>query len=65
MEAELAILEDRMASEEDNEAVVLEYGDLLHRFQMHGGYEYHHTVNKVADGLGIITLLDRPLSQVS
>ncbi len=65
MEAELAILEERMASEEDNESVVHEYGDLLHTFQMHGGYEYHHTVNKVADGLGIITLLDRPLSQVS
>ena len=36
MEAELAVLEERMATESDNESIVGEYGELLHAFEMQG-----------------------------
>lgn len=42
-----------------------EYSEAIERFALIGGYSYHALVDRVARGIGIFDLLDRPLLEVS
>lgn len=41
------------------------YTEALEEFRLHGGYTYENDIEKVARGIGIFHLLERPLKEVS
>lgn len=68
MEARLAYLGDKLASETQEEKLTKymnEYGSLQDRFLELGGYEKDSKIERVAHGLGIQSLLSLPFQQVS
>ncbi|WP_070121012.1 ribosomal protection-like ABC-F family protein [Bacillus marinisedimentorum] len=68
MEEKMKDLEGKMAQEKDSgklERFISAYGDLQEQFTMLGGYEIESDVNKVAGGLQITGLLDKPFSLLS
>lgn len=42
-----------------------EYGNLLEQFNNSGGYEYENKIHGVANGIGILELLEKNLTQIS
>lgn len=64
MERELSSLETQMASDTSNE-VIEKYSSLLEHFRHIGGYEYENKIHQVANGIGILELLDKKLVEIS
>ncbi len=68
MEKKMKDLEEKMAEETDSgkvERFIYAYGDLQEQFTALGGYEMEAEMNKVAGGLHITGLLDKPFSLLS
>lgn len=70
LEAEMAMLEDRMAagrlSDEEMKQALGRYGDLQEVFERRGGYDFETAVEKIFAGLNIGTLaMTRALSSLS
>ena len=64
-EAVLEQAERTMAERTDDTSAVEAYSDALEHFRLVGGYDYSHRIHRVAQGLGILPLLDRPIREVS
>ena len=64
MERELSSLETQMASDSSHE-VIEKYSSLLEHFRHIGGYEYENKIHQVANGIGILELLDKKLVEIS
>lgn len=62
MEKQLKDLEEAMA---DNHDLIDEYTSLLEQFNNIGGYDYENKVHGVANGIGILELLDKKLVEIS
>jgi ATP-binding cassette subfamily F protein 3 len=65
---EIRILEKTIEREEINMAETGEfiaYTEALERYKLIGGYTYENEVERVARGIGIFHLLEKPLSEVS
>lgn len=62
MEAELRELEEVMWTDTDK---IDAYTSLLEQFQHIGGYDYENKIHGVANGIGILDLLDKKISEVS
>ena len=65
---EIRTLEQTIAREEENMAETGEYDaytDALDRYKMLGGYTYENEVERVARGIGIYDLIEKPLANVS
>jgi len=52
MQAQLRRLEREMADPDQREAVLRRYGELQERFELAGGYEYPHEIERVLTGVG-------------
>ncbi|GAB4574620.1 MAG: ABC-F family ATP-binding cassette domain-containing protein [Anaerolineae bacterium] len=66
MEARLAELERQMAANPDDPALIDTYGNLQHRYEHAGGFEYGHRIKMVLTGLGFTEdEYVRPLSKLS
>ena len=66
--AEIRELEQTIAREEIQMAETGEfeaYTEAIERYQLLGGYTYENEVERVARGIGIFDLLEKPLSNVS
>ncbi len=66
--AEIRELERTIAREEEKLADTWEYDaytDALDRYKLLGGYTYENEVERVARGIGIYDLMEKPLSNVS
>ena len=66
--AEIRILETQIEIEEINMAETGEfeaYTEAIERYKLLGGYTYENEVERVARGIGIFELLEKPLSHVS
>ncbi len=64
-EKEMQVMEGRMAEEPENMTLVEEYTILLEQFSVIGWYDYENKVHGVANGMGILELIDKKLSEVS
>ena len=64
-EAVLTEAERAMAEHTDDTSTIEAYSSALEHFRLVGGYDYEHTIHRVAQGLGILPLLDRPIRDVS
>jgi len=65
MKRRLTELERDMADPALAEKAMKAYGTLLETFAAQGGYEMEAALSRVADGLGIAALLDRPFGALS
>ncbi|MDP2090532.1 MAG: ABC-F family ATP-binding cassette domain-containing protein [Candidatus Gracilibacteria bacterium] len=65
MEKQLDIVEEKMNKEPNNIQIIEEYTSLLEQFNNIGGHDYNNRIHNVANGIGILELLDRKLSEVS
>ncbi|UOQ48630.1 ABC-F type ribosomal protection protein [Gracilibacillus caseinilyticus] len=68
IEDKLKQTEKKMATEENNEHIqtlIAEYGILQDQFSINGGYEIESNIEKIAHGLNIQDLLQRPFSTLS
>jgi len=65
MRKRLTELERDMANPELAEKAMQAYGPLLDAFGAKGGYEMEAALSRVAEGLGIARLLDRPFGSLS
>ncbi len=65
MKRRLTELERDMADPALAEKAMKAYGPLLETFGAQGGYEMEAALSRVADGLGIAKLLDRPFGRLS
>lgn len=64
IEQDLRMLEQRMA-EDLSEKLLQQYGEKLALFADNGGYEMESMIQRVATGLGIPHLLERPFNSLS
>lgn len=64
MEQELKSLEEQMQTDTSSETLE-NYSSLLEQFNNIGGYEYENKIHGVANGIGILELLDKKLVEVS
>lgn len=66
-EAEKALLdaENRMTQCPEDMDAIARYTEELDRFRMIGGYETENKLERVARGIGIFELLERPIREVS
>jgi len=62
MDARLKELEDNMT---DHPEIIEEYTSLLEQFNNIGGYDFENKIHNVANGMGILELLDKKLVEVS
>ena len=65
---EIRALEQTIVREEEKMAETGEYDaytDALERYKMLGGYTYENEVERVARGIGIYDLIEKPLANVS
>jgi ATP-binding cassette, subfamily F, member 3 len=63
LEEQLRLMGDQL---NDQPAQVEAYGQLQHRFEVLGGYDYHQRIRRTLTGLGFeAELWDRPLAQLS
>ncbi|GGF33298.1 ABC transporter ATP-binding protein [Halobacillus andaensis] len=58
-------LESEMQDPEKMEKALVQYGELQERFTERGGYEVEASINQVANGLQVASLLDQPFSHLS
>ncbi|RKW24998.1 ABC transporter ATP-binding protein [Candidatus Gracilibacteria bacterium] len=65
MEAELDDLESKMASDSQNMNLIENYTILLEQFNNIGGNDYKNQIHQVANGIGILELLDKKLTEIS
>jgi ATP-binding cassette, subfamily F, member 3 len=61
LERIIAVEEEKMAETGEYDA----YTDALDRYKMLGGYTYENEVERVARGIGIYDLIEKPLANVS
>jgi len=64
VEVKLKELEEKMWSDNSDE-VMTEYGTLLEQFNNKWGYEYENKIHQVANGIGILELLEKKLVEIS
>ena len=64
MESQLQTLEKNMESDTSSE-VLEKYSSLVEQFNNSGGYEYENTIHQVANGIGILELLNKKLVEIS
>ncbi|MDD3646045.1 MAG: ABC-F family ATP-binding cassette domain-containing protein [Candidatus Gracilibacteria bacterium] len=64
-EKELTEVEKDMAENPDDISLIETYTSLLERFNNIGGYDYNNKIHNVANGIGLIDLLDKRLVEVS
>ena len=62
MDTKLKVLEENMT---DHPEIIEEYTSLLEQFNNIGGYDYENKIHGVANGMGILELLDKKLVEVS
>ncbi|NDK09717.1 ABC-F family ATP-binding cassette domain-containing protein [Candidatus Gracilibacteria bacterium] len=62
MERKLKELEEKMS---EDTGVIEEYTDLLEQFGNIGGYEFENKIHQVSQGIGVLELLDKKLSEIS
>lgn len=62
MDAKLKKLEEEMT---EHPEIIEEYTSLLEQFNNIGGYEYENKIHGVANGMGILELLDKKLVEIS
>lgn len=65
MEQELKELEEKMKHESSDIDIMEKYSSLLEHFSNIGGYDYEKEIHNVANGMKILDLLDRKLSEIS
>jgi ATP-binding cassette subfamily F protein 3 len=66
LEKKLAAFAERIEQEPNNDALLMEYSDALHEFEIAGGYEMEHRTAEVLEGLGFSTKdLQRPYNEFS
>jgi macrolide transport system ATP-binding/permease protein len=68
LEGRMRALEQQMevASDEDLDAIMLEYGEVSEQFERYGGYEIDHRVDTVLDGLRVGHIpRERPFATLS
>lgn len=66
LEKELAVLTIKIEKHPEDESLLLTYADMLHEFELAGGYEMEHKAAAVLEGLGFATKdLSRPYNQFS
>ena len=64
MESDLKVLEEKMASDATDENIH-DYTELLENFNHRGWYEYENKIHAVANGLWILDLLEKKLTEIS
>lgn len=62
MEAQIKVLESEMT---EHPEIIEEYTSLLEQFNNIGGYDYENKIHGVANGMGILSLLDKKLVEIS
>lgn len=62
MQTRLQYLEEEMG---ENHELISEYSDLLEQFNNVWGYEYENKIHQVANGIWVLELLNKKLSEVS
>jgi ATP-binding cassette subfamily F protein 3 len=66
MEEELHTLASGLSGKDDDPELLKRYGDLQHRFEHGGGYDYPTRIEQILTGLAFDRAMwDRPLSQLS
>lgn len=65
MEKLLDEVEEKMSNEPNNIEIIEEYTSLLEQFNNIGWHDYNNKIHNVANGIWILDLLDRKLSEVS
>lgn len=61
LEREISVEEEKMAETGE----YIRYTELIEEYKLHGGYTYENEVERVARGIGIFHLLEKPLSHIS
>lgn len=64
IEKTLKELEDAMQSDSSEETMI-QYTSLLEEFNNKWGYEYENRIHQVANGIGVLELLDKKLVEIS
>ncbi|RKW22632.1 ABC transporter ATP-binding protein [Candidatus Gracilibacteria bacterium] len=64
-EEELSILEKSMAENSSDMELIEKYTSLLEQYNNIGGNDYKNQIHNVANGIGILELLDKKLTKVS
>ncbi|MBW7954909.1 ABC-F family ATP-binding cassette domain-containing protein [Candidatus Gracilibacteria bacterium] len=65
MEFELKYLEEKMMLNGDDMELIEKYTSLLEQFNNIGGYSYENIIHQVANGMQILHLLSKKLSEIS
>ncbi len=65
LEAQLQILEQKMSDEPENMNVIEEYTSLLEQFHLVWGNDIENKIHAIANGIGILDLLDKSLDAIS
>ena len=65
LEQELKQLEARMQTDTSDMNAISRYTEALETFNTIGGYTYEYEIHRVANGLGIVDLLDQSIREVS
>lgn len=64
-EKELEIIEKNMNEDPENMEIIESYTTALERFNNIWGYNYNNQIHAVANGMGILHLLDKKLTEIS
>lgn len=65
LEKELAVITDKLETDQ-SEALLMEYAEKLHEYELAGGYEIHHKTEEVLHGLGFSDAdMNRPYKEFS
>ncbi|PID87370.1 hypothetical protein CSB07_01625 [Candidatus Gracilibacteria bacterium] len=64
-EKKIKILEEKMSLNPDDLDLINDYSSLLEQFNNIGGYDYNNKIHQVANGMGILDLLEKKLVEVS
>lgn len=64
-EKELTIIEEKMSQDPENMEIIENYTTALERFNNIWGYNYNNQIHSVANGMWILHLLDKKLTEIS
>lgn len=65
VENQLTHIEQKMWEEPENMQIIEDYTSLLEQFNIIGGNDFENKIHAVANGIGILDLLEKPLNEIS